>query len=137
MSWVLDASLALAWVLPDEGSKIADRLRPKLTPSAPCRVPALWWYEMSNALAVAQRNRRITATEVTLAATLFAALPIESDEQPSADTIRRLAPLSIQHGLSAYDAAYLELALRSGLGIATLDTKLAAAAGKAGARVWR
>jgi predicted nucleic acid-binding protein len=134
--WVIDASVALAWALPDERSAIADKLRAAIDRGAEARVPALWWYEVANALAAAKRRSRITDAEHARLLELYRALPVRTDalvaDRAFAESSRRAA-LS---GLSAYDAAYLELALRRGLGLATFDDRLAGAAREHGVRLF-
>ena len=136
MECVLDCSLALAWGLPDEGSKHADRVlvRAARTTSV-FWVPALWWYEVSNALAMAQRRKRITDSDRTHLVDLYARLSIQTDTYLGPDIILRLSGLAEQYTLSAYDAAYLELAQRRGLALASLDLSLSTAARRAGVKV--
>ena len=137
MNWVLDCSLALAWGLPDESSKRAERFLAELPKESILSVPALWWYEISNALTVAQRRRRLTESDNTRLVELYGSLPIHTDTHLGPEAVWRLQALAHEHTLSAYDAAYLELAQRKGLGLATLDRSLAAAARKAGVKVAR
>ena len=134
MDWVLDCSLALAWVLPDETAKPADRFREQLSGDGVLWVPALWWYELSNALIMAQRRRRLTEPDRILAVDLYGRLPLRTDADLDPDTVKRFHALAQTHGLSAYDAAYLELAQRKGVGLATLDRDLLTAARKTGVR---
>lgn len=135
MNWVLDCSLALAWALPDETSKRADRFLAELPNGSLLWVPALWWYEVSNALTMAQRRRRLTESEARRIVELYEALPLQTDANLSPDAMWRFLALAKEHILSAYDTAYLELAQRKGIGLATLDKRLAGAARKAGIQV--
>jgi predicted nucleic acid-binding protein len=132
MSWVLDASLTLCWVLPDESTASARAFLTHLPPGEELWVPALWWYEVANGLAAARRRGRITETECAQMLGSFQCLPLQTDRDQGADFLLRLAALAGEHGLSAYDAAYLELARRRGAGLATLDRRLGAAASAAG-----
>lgn len=136
MDWVLDSSLALAWALPDETSKRADQLLAQVSGKSVFWVPALWWYEISNALTMARRRRRLAEADRRRAAELYGMLPIETDADLGSDVMWRLHAMAEEYDLSAYDAAYLELARRRGLGLATLDRVLMKAARKAGVRVW-
>ncbi len=135
MECVIDCSLALAWVLPDEASARAERLLDRLPPETVLRVPGLWWYELSNALIVAQRRNRLVDADRRRVLDLFKSLPIETDLDIGAELSARLQGLAHRYALSAYDAAYLDLAQRLGLGLGTIDRPLAAAARKAGVRV--
>lgn len=129
---VLDCSVALAWALPDETSERADRLLGRVPRHPAFWVPALWWYELANGLMMAQRRRRLTEINRIRLLETFGRLPIETDTFLNADTIARLHALGQAHSLSAYDAAYLELAQRRGLALATFDERLIAASRHAG-----
>ena len=131
MSWVLDSSFALAWALPDEFSQAADEFLDHLTPASSFWVPALWWYEVSNALLMAQQHKRIKEVDRLQAIDLLGQLPVQTDT-PNTEIVRYIHELAFAHSLSAYDASYLELALRKGLGLATFDGRLKQAAEKAG-----
>lgn len=134
MDWVLDSSLALAWALPDENSGQAEEIFFSVADGDLFYVPSLWWYEISNALIVAQRRERINEADRNRMIELYGMLPIQTDTLFHADMIRRFQELAQEHHLSAYDAAYLELAQRKGLGLATLDNRLRNAAEKAGVK---
>lgn len=134
--WVLDCSMALAWGLPDEGAKAADAFLAGLPRRSVLHVPALWWYEVSNALVVAQRRRRLSEADAVRLMELFARLPLRTDLDLAPVILLRLRALASEHGLSAYDAAYLELAQRLGLALATLDRRLSDAARRAAVRVF-
>ena len=93
-------------------------------------MPAVWLLEMGNLLLSAQRRKRISEAKRRELAAAAAALRIKVDREPVA--IPALDELAARHALSAYDAAYLELALRRGLPLATQDGALLAAMAKAG-----
>ncbi len=133
MRCVVDCSVALAWALPDEASNRATRLLERLAPGDELWVPALWWYELANGLTVAERRRRVAAADVTRLGELYGSLPIRTDADHSVALAARLIAIAHAHGLSGYDAAYLELALRRKLPLATADERLARAARAAGA----
>ena len=135
MSWVLDCSVALAWGLPDECSARAERFLTALSASDALWVPSLWWYELSNGLTVARRRHRVADAEIERLVELYRALPVRTDDAAGPDLLRRLRTVADTYNLSAYDAAYLELAQRRGLRLATLDRALARAARKAGVDV--
>lgn len=135
MDWVVDSSIALAWGLPDETSKEADRFLSRISMRSILWVPALWWYETANALLMAQRRKRLTEAERIRLMELYRRLPIRTDVALDSDMVWRLHTLAIEYNLSAYDAAYLELAQRRGLGLATVDRPLRNAAQRAGMNV--
>src|SRR5574337_126137 len=132
MECVLDCSLALAWALPDEASRRADRLLARASPRDVFWVPALWWYEIANALTMAHRRERLKEADGRRIIQLYGMLPIQTDTFLNPDTVWRFHSLAQEYALSAYDAAYLELAVRRGLGLATLDRRLSTAARRAG-----
>jgi predicted nucleic acid-binding protein len=132
MSWVLDSSLALAWALPDEHSDDADHVLDHISTEDGFWVPALWWYEISNALLMAQQRKRIKEADRLRLIELYGLLPLQTDTPSHPDTIRRFQEIALTYSLSAYDASYLELALRKGLGLATFDRRLQEAAEKVG-----
>jgi len=127
MSLVLDCSVALAWVLPDENQPVADQLLTKLQQQSAC-VPQLWPLEVGNVLLVAQRRGRMTEAEAGLAITSLRALPLDIDPYTHENALGETIHLARLYGLSLYDATYLELALRKELPLATLDRRLREAA---------
>jgi len=135
MHWVIDSSIALAWALPDETSKEADLVLDRILAGNIFWVPALWWYEMANALLMAQRRKRLTEADRMRLIELYRRLPIQTDMMLDSDIMVRFHSLAIEYNLSAYDTAYLELAQRKGLGLATVDRHLRSAAQKAGVKV--
>lgn len=134
MEIVLDSSVALAWVLPDEHSPQADRLLARAPREIVFWVPALWWYEVANALVVAQRRKRLTGSDGARAIELYGTLPVQTDSALDVHALWRFHLPAEDLDLSAYDAAYLELAQRRGLRFATFDKRLVTAARRAGVR---
>ncbi len=122
-AFVLDASITLAWFFEDEADAYAESVLDSLG-SAVALVPALWSQEVGNALVVAERKKRTTEAKVTHFLTLLLSLPITVDEETAERAWSDTLGLARTHGLSTYDAAYLELALREGLPLATLDEPL-------------
>lgn len=135
MTWVIDSSIFLAQAFPDERTGLADRFFDRLGRNERLWVPALWWYEVANALTTAQRRSRISEADATQLLERLGSLPLETDGHLGREAAERLWRLARQHGLSAYDAAYLELAERRNAGLASLDDRLLAAARSAGLRV--
>jgi predicted nucleic acid-binding protein len=132
VAWVLDSSLALAWALPDEHSEQADGILDLFSSQDGFWVPALWWYEISNALLMAQKRNRLKEADRLRLIDLYSLLPLQTDTPFHWEAIRRFQELALVYSLSAYEASYLELALRKGIGLATLDRHLLKAAEKAG-----
>lgn len=123
--WVIDASVTMPWFFPDEATPFTEGLLDALGAQT-LWAPALWVLECSNVLQSAQRRRRIDADRRAQIAGELGELPVRVDQEAlDFVTIDRLAA---SHGLSAYDAAYLELALRRSLTLVSLDTRLIAAA---------
>ena len=133
-SFVVDSSVALAWVLPDEQDARADALADALE-TAPASAPTLWSLEVANALLTAQRRKRLTDREAERLFKVLEALPIEFDSAPPAQVTPAVFALARKLGLTAYDAAYVELAKRRSLPLATLDAALAEGARKVGVAV--
>lgn len=127
MSFVLDASLALAWCFEDEGGEYPVRVLEVLGRSEAV-VASLWTLEVSNGLLAAERRGRVEPQEATRAAQLLMALPIVVDPVERSRALTTTYRLARTRGLSTYDAAYLELAVRLGLPLASLDRELNEAA---------
>lgn len=92
INWVCDCSLALAWVLPDESSERAERFLAEVTANTVLWVPALWSYELANALIIAQRRRRLLASDGVRVIELYASLPIAPDTHLNSDMAQRSTP---------------------------------------------
>lgn len=129
--FVLDSSVTMAWFFEDEAVPYAEEVEDALA-TATAVVPFLWHLEIANALLVGERRKRTTEAKVARFVTLLSALPITVDEQTCAQAFGDILTLARAHNLSAYDATYIELALRHSLPLATLDARLKAAATKAG-----
>ena len=128
---MVDASVALAWCFPDEASAYADSVLVALEGQR-VLVPAVWPLEITNALAVAERRKRLSPPEIRRFVELLEGLTIEQDSIAVAESVSSILPLAMEHGLSAYDASYVELAIRHAAPLATLDVELENAARKAG-----
>jgi predicted nucleic acid-binding protein len=124
MAFVLDASVAACWLLPNETHPIATAALDRLA-REPAVVPAIWWYEMRNLLLSCERRHRIDADHTTTALAVLAGLPIMIESLADVASVLELAR---RHRLSVYDAAYLDLAHRETIALATLDAALGAAA---------
>jgi predicted nucleic acid-binding protein len=130
-SFVLDASTTLAWCFEDETTAAAAAALERLR-NREALVPPLWLLELANGLVVAERRRRITRAESTRFLGLVGELPIRIEQTSTLDIGSSIIELARDYELSAYDAAYLELALRLGQPLATLDQCLRSAADRAG-----
>ena len=127
MAFVLDCSVALAWLFPDEATEVTDHLRDSLVEGR-AFAPALWPMEVANVLLVATRRGRIDPDEWEQIYAHLEALPIEIDPVSTSRVWGRTLHLANAHRLSVDDAMYLELALRMRLPLATLDRTLSEAA---------
>jgi predicted nucleic acid-binding protein len=124
---VLDASHVFPWLFEDEASPEADALL-ELVAAQGAVVPALWHLECANGLGMAERRGRLTAAAVREAIVLLEGLPLTIDAPVPARTFGVVLELMRAHRLTAYDATYLELAMRRGLPLATGDKALRTAA---------
>lgn len=131
-AFVLDCSAALAWVFGDEATPESDRLLDELGAGAAAWVPSLWHLELANVLLGACRRKRIDQAGVEAFLAGLGAYDIRVDGETVSRSWTRTIGLALEHGLSSYDAAYLELALRRGLPLATTDRALVMAARAAG-----
>ena len=129
MAVVIDASVALAWCFPEEeGSSAADTVAMQII-REPGMVPALFWYEIRNVLIRSERDKRIDRAGTERFLKLLEDLQFDVDLRHSETETLALAR---RYGLTVYDAAYLETALRRQASLATLDTELAKAAASEG-----
>lgn len=131
MSVVLDSSVSLAWVFEDEATEAIDQIF-ETTVVAGAVVPGLWRLEVANGLRMAIRRHRIDMVYVGKALDKLEALSIEIDAETNLHAWKATVGLADRYDLTVYDAAYLELAQRRRLPLATLDRKLARAATEAG-----
>ena len=129
VAFVVDASVSAAWFLPDEATDYT-RAALHATAISAVWVPTLWLPEMANLLNGAQRRRRITAAQRAELAAAANALRLQVCREPV--SLLTLDALAADHTLSAYDACYLELALRRRLPLATLDKALLTAMQRCG-----
>ena len=132
---VIDASVALAWCFPDEASDYADSVLLSLE-GQPVIVPAIWSVEITNALLAGERRKRVRLPEMRRFVELLKGLSIIEDVQPFAETFSSVLPLAREYNLSAYDAAYLDVAVRHGAPLATLDASLQKAGRAAGVKAF-
>lgn len=138
MTLIIDASMALAWIYsrekPDEAA-CADKALQATTEMA-IVVPSLWHTEIANALLVGERRKVVTEAQSIDFLARLSRLPIAVDDVPTALRQDQVMALAREHGLTAYDATYLDLALRMGAALATFDGKLAGAMQRAGGELF-
>jgi predicted nucleic acid-binding protein len=125
---VLDASVALAWCFEDEQSAYAEATLDALA-NQPGVIPSAWALEVANVLALATRKRRITTRQLRDAIQVLRELPLRVEETSLDAVWDRVQPLAARNELTVYDATYIDLALRLGLPLATLDENLRRCAG--------
>lgn len=136
MAFVLDASIALAWCFVDEKTAFTEHLLEQLsTEKEIVCVPEIWSLEIANILIAAERRKRISYAQVMLCLDLLQNLPITIDRETSQHAFHETIALSYSEKLSTYDAAYLELALRRGIPLASKDMALCKAAERLGVKV--
>lgn len=134
--FVLDNSVTMRWCFDAGAHAYADPVLEQLeTQRGPAYVPVLWRYEVSAVLARAEIKGMLAASKVAGFWKRLAALDIRVDVESAARVLTDVHGLAVQHRLTSYDAAYLELALRRSLPLATLDGELLAACKVAGVTV--
>jgi predicted nucleic acid-binding protein len=128
---VLDASVALAWCFDNEATAAADRVLQRVADDA-AAVPTIWHVEVANVLALSERRGRITQARTAEFIALIEGLKIIIDEETPLRAFTRILDLAREQRLTAYDAAYLELAMRLGVPLASKDRDLCDAADRVG-----
>ena len=124
--FVVDNSVVMTWCFQDEEHPYAEGVLDHLAASS-ALVPALWPLEVVNVLLVAERNGRLSEADSLRFITLLNQLPISVDRSWTERSMKDVLTIGRTHNLSSYDAAYLELAMRRGMPIATLDQNILAA----------
>lgn len=128
MRFVLDCSVAISWCLQDEDSTYANAVLTLLSSQNQVVIPSIWWLEITNVLLVAERRQRSTSIQSDQAIRMLQSLPILIDTTSMQETLGSILTFGRDYNLATYDAAYLELAMREKLLLATLDQKLATVA---------
>lgn len=134
MAFVLDCSISMSWCFEDEATPGTDALL-RLLLEDEALAPSIWPLEVVNVLLVAERTNRLTEAQTMRLIALLQSLPITVDESTSEQAMGNILSLARSHKLSSYDAAYLELATREGLPLATKDKKLIKAAKRSGLKI--
>ncbi len=125
--FVVDNSVTMAWCFEDEASPFTDAVQELLIENT-AYVPSIWPLEVANVLVVAERKERISKADSNHFLALFSELPIVVERTRSETVFHDILPLARTYGLSSYDASYLELAIRKGLPIASMDKAIIRAA---------
>ncbi|MGH9530549.1 MAG: type II toxin-antitoxin system VapC family toxin [Terriglobales bacterium] len=133
--FVLDASIVLTWCFHDENSALARHVADRFQQDDTALAPSFWPHEVLNALVAGEKRKRVSRDAMQEFLDDLTVLPVALQAFPTADVFRRIQLLSREHGLTAYDAAYLDLAIEGGLPLATLDEDLIRACKKAGMRL--
>jgi predicted nucleic acid-binding protein len=121
--FVVDASVTMAWCFEDESTPFTEAVLGRLS-NAGALVTSIWPYEVANVLLGAERRGRVTQSQAMRFVELLRALPINVDPDGTAHAWAEVTALGRAHGLTAYDASYLELAARTDLPLASLDGRL-------------
>jgi predicted nucleic acid-binding protein len=135
-AFVLDCSVAMSWFFEDEISSAGQEAFQALRDSE-ALVPAIWPFEIGNSLAVAERRRRCTPADSASFLRLLSSLPIRVEAAPTGRAMDTVLSVARESGLSAYDAAYLDLAMREGLPLSTHDKRLRDASQRLGVAPFR
>ena len=126
-AFVLDCSIAVAWLFDDEATPETDALLDRLKDDS-ALVPGLWRLEIGNVLARAERHKRVSGAQVAAHLDLLDRLPIVTDTETERRAFGEILMLARSERLTTYDAAYLELAMRRGIALTTRDNALIQAA---------
>lgn len=126
-AFIVDCSVSMAWLFADEATPATAELLERLAEER-ALVPSWWFLEVTNVLALAERNGRITSDDSAEFIANISVFDLEVDTESVDRVFDYLLPLCRAHQLTSYDAVYLELALRSQLPLATLDEQLRRAA---------
>jgi predicted nucleic acid-binding protein len=129
--FVVDASVALAWCFADEASELADRVLEQLE-HGEALAPSIWPLEVANGLRTAERRGRLDLADLSYVRELLVSLPVQVEVVSLDAALGEVTEIGRQLDLTAYDAAYLALAARRGLSLATVDDRLRRACERAG-----
>ncbi len=133
-AFVIDCSVAVTWCFEDEATAASDGLLDRLGEDS-AAAPAIWPLELGNVLVMAERRGRIDAAQIAEFVALVRELPVAIDQETPQRALDEVLALARSERLTTYDAAYLELAMRLGVPLATLDKELSRAAEKLGTPV--
>ena len=126
--FIADSSVGVAWAVHSQASNATEELLDSVAAGTPLVVPTLWTFEVANSLLVLFRRKKLLAEDRLRAIDALVRLPLVMDDEGSRLALGRISELADKHGLSIYDATYLELALRRKLPLASRDAALCQAA---------
>jgi predicted nucleic acid-binding protein len=126
--FIADSSVGVAWAVHSQASAATDELLDRVAAGTPLVVPTLWPFEVANSLLVLLRRKKMLAEDRDRALGALAQLPLVVDDEGPRLALGRISELAGEHGLSVYDAVYLELAVRRKLPLASRDEALCKAA---------
>lgn len=130
--FVLNCSVTMAWFFEGEATPATDALLDQLNKGGQAIVAQHWPLEVGNTLLMGERRKRTSAADSAHFIGILTSLAIETDKETGALANSATLALARSHGLTLYDGAYLEIAIRRNLPLATLDKQLRAAAKKLG-----
>lgn len=133
--FVVDASVGFSWVQVSQATPETDLLLDEIAAGASAVVPSFWFLEMANILLIAQRRNRLSPAQRKASLATLEALGLTVDEAAPEAAFGKISQLAEKHTLTVYDAAYLEVALRRKLPLATRDSALIAAARQSGVKI--
>ena len=132
---VVDCSVTMSWFLKDEYNEYSQSVREAINGGLEMLVPSLWHIEVANVFLISERRGRVSKEEIRKGLDAIRGLPVKTDFSGVTELVE-VVELARLHGLTSYDALYLELARREGVPLATLDEKLQNVAGDAGVSVF-
>ena len=131
MPFVVDASVTMSWCFEDGATSYTESVLERLRGSSAV-APAIWPLEVANILLLGERRGRIPRAKTESFVRVLQELRVSAEDKPTATVFGAVLQIGREYGLTSYDASYLELAMRRGLSLATLDHHLADAATRAG-----
>ena len=135
-AFVLDCSVTMAWFFDGEATPVTDEILDHLNLSGSAIVPGHWPLEVTNTLLMGERRKRCTPADSAHFLGILSSLAIEVDRETGSRAFSETFAVSRTHHLTQYDGAYLELAMRNKIPLATLDAELRKAAKKIGVECW-